>query len=461
MADVIEPEVCLPTPNTEHENKDPASNLNIIVDLDQTLIDTRCARSVFPVGMETFCVIDEEQMKRVFIRPFARYFLYVLSRRCRTLSLWTNGAESWARLAAERLFPSVKWFAVLSRNHSHRTISGEVVIMEKRLHRMFEDDRYPHTERNTVFLDDQQRVHASNPSRCFFSVAPFIATARGAALDYHLVKAIYYLFPDMRAAMQLQSIQHNLSVAHDPPPMGLPNPDNRCYANAVVQVLFRVRTITGFTIRPYSMITWVQSIRKRMGPGVHDASEAMMLLIEKLVYTPAHIERTEATRGLLGDGEMPDNNKKPVWIYFCNPDEGVCTAQLYINEIRWKRRESDDMWYRSEQPVTTGVRCIVIALKRTEWSDEGVPRKNKTPVVPSLVIPTSTGVYALRGVVMHTGNCMAGHYFSMFVRDDKTVWIANDDRVHQLHSQTEIETYFMTHCARKMAFAVYEISSIH
>lgn len=350
----------------------------------------------------------------VVLRPFVRFFLHILGTRCHSVALWTNGAARWADYVASTLFSGVDWHFVRDRRHSEippRQFSEAAPL--KRLAMLFEDSSLPHSAHNTILVDDQVTPLLCNRPENIVSVRPFDATQPHAGQDDELMRVLGMLVPILKPV-------HVLTPA-DPAPRGMPNASNVCYANAVSQCLMRVPSVRERIGSSHE--EWVSKAVKQLGSGMQDSSEALISTLGDLLYTP---ERICFKSAAAASHRHSTEAAHPVWLYTLSPtakDRSV--GECFLRELRWSKRDGEGARWRSEAPLRSTT-ALIFLVHRLAWDNTAKSvylLRNK--VLPTRTLATPVGTFGLRGVVFYSGR----HYTAIFIRDDGTAWLANDEHV--------------------------------
>lgn len=401
----------------------------MVLDIDATLVQSVPQGHAMPEGLHVEIVMGLQ----VAVRPFARDFLRAASKRCRSLSIWTNGTEAWAHAIAHTIFHDVHWTCVLDRRHSLQAGDG---TLEKHLTRMFLRQDYPMHPTTTILVDDDAVAAKVNPSNVH-PIKPFLLKDE-ASLDTEFLMlggalGMFSLCKDPSPLLMMERSRVLRSktdqVAFDPSPFGLTNQKSVCYFNALAQVLLRSPTVMAMKgMKGASLIEWRERVTKKLGPGQQDASEALLhILPENSIVTP--------TLGEVGSKTLQESARsmgRPVCLVAV-PANGLTAAEALTQAFSWHTVE--DTSRDSQRRVcmhfpSSGVGCLVMVVHR----NVGSTHKDRGVIVPSTHVVAPNGqIFQLKGVVLHTGNARFGHYTSIFCRaGGGGVWIANDTSVERL-----------------------------
>ncbi len=415
---------------------------HLIFDIDNTLLSwcmegKKCACKLETVrtslsGKKRVVAATSPGAIHAHIRPFARWFLNLAKAHTKTLSLWSNGCPQWVSYVAAGVFPKIDWFLVMDRTHS--------VDMNKPLTKLFADPTNQMNARNTLLIDDKHIEDFDtndNPNAHFDSA--FLQLAY--ELGWVTFSAPKTPFNDTRSIKPMEA------AFYDPVPFGLANKGAWCYFNAVAQCILRVPTIMRNVKTP--IIEWFKLIKKEMGPGMGDSNEALTLLIHPILNTPSQETDDPPPPFKKVSKKVLDEQKKdtsPVCMMYVTTATTTTSAEAFHDYFKWKSIESGDGGdggdsssggggnahkMRKVRSVWPGafITCVVMVVHRNTGMDQGAVNRDHMVVSPCIVTPDKR-VFHLRGVVAHRGVAASGgHYASMFVRNNRTVWMANDGHV--------------------------------
>jgi len=406
--------------------------IHLIFDVDNTLLDTTEGGYE---GLETVRVsTDDDTVFHSVVRPFARWFLELAKRHCKTVSIWTNGSKQWSTTVSQLVFPDIPWFAVLNREHS--------VGMNKVLQRLFDHAEYPMTRGDTYIIDDNRSTVELNPQNSIhikpFKVNPTCDT------DTAFIQIATRL-GWVKESPEYQWVQKPITAttpaSYDPDPFGLANQKLWCYFNAVTQSILRTPTIMRCV--SYPILEWFKLIKRSMGEGTQDAGEALIILLSPLLNTPTQLVE--------GSTELPDEQGKdrsPMCMMYITPSNRSTSEEL-VQYFQWQQIDGGEgingkKRIRSVWPgeFITGVIMVV-------HRNNNKQRVDRTPVhISPCVITPDNRKFHLRAIVSHSGSANLGHYVSIFFRHDGSAWHANDNHI------TKIDTKLKLICSQSKSASV-------
>lgn len=415
----------LPPGSRSRINGNSLTKTHLFLDIDNTLLDTLEESDADKlIGIEKIKIICKPNPVFVVIRPFARWFLAMATKYCRSVSIWTNGTPQWSQTISELVFSEIPWFVVLNRTHS--------VKLNKVMQRVFEFSEYPMTAKDTFIIDDSPLTAEINPGNCFqikeFKVGPV------SRMDTEFIKMaikLGWVSEPPQLHWETTTITKTSPTRYDPSPFGLANQKLWCYFNSVTQCMLRMPSIMRRVSKPLS--DWFALIQKHMGEGTQDAGEALVLMLHPILNSPSQI--------LEGSKEKPDEqalSKAPVCLMYIKPN-AMSTAQELNEYFSWKPVDNGEgingnKKIRSVWPggCITGVAMVVHRNANQKHVD-------RTPVFisPCIVTPDNR-VFYLRGIVSHKGSAQFGHYMSVFFRHDGTAWVADDTHITRVDTRHKL-----------------------
>jgi hypothetical protein len=377
----------------------------------------------------------------VYIRPFVRWFLSLAQGKAKTMSIWTNAAPQWASYVSTIIFPKTNWAFVLDRNHS--------INMNKPLGKLFASSDYPMTKSDTIIIDDCRMSKEINGERCI-NITPFCfeskKEAQTANLDFEFVKLAYKLgwvtFKVTSMNFKSQKLEANKVSFYDPEPFGLANQKMWCYFNSITQCMLRVPTFMRNI--DMSIVKWFKMVKQKMGEGMNDASEALMVLIHPILNTPSQqVESGPKDAQKRKIDSLPKDeqlsNRSPACMIHVLA-ENQSSAHMFYDYFSWKpisQGGQEPNVHKRIRSIWPGkfITCVVMVVHRNVGESGG--RVNRQKITPSACIMTPDNrVFHLRGIVSHSGShASSGHYNSVFVRNDGHVWIADDSNIQECVQQ--------------------------
>jgi hypothetical protein len=415
----------LPPGSRSRINGDPVSKTHLFLDIDNTLLDTVEETDSDKLdGIEKIKLICNPNPVFIVIRPFARWFLAMATKQCKSVSIWTNGTPQWSRTISELVFADVPWFVVLNRTHSVR--------LNKVMQRVYECPDYPMTAKDTFIIDDSPLTAEINPNNCLrikeFQAGPM------ARMDAEFVKIatrLGWVSESPHVAWETSIMTKDSPTVYDPSPFGLANQKLWCYFNSVTQCMLRTPSIMRRVSKPLS--SWFTLIQKHMGEGTQDAGEALVLMLHPILNSPSQV--------LEGSTEKPDDqalSKCPVCLVYIKPNQ-TSTDQELKDYFNWKVVDNGEGINGNKKIRSVWPGSCITSVVMVVHRNANQKHVDRTPVFisPCIVTPDNR-IFYLRGIVSHKGSAQFGHYMSAFFRHDGTAWVADDTHITRIDTRQKL-----------------------
>lgn len=168
--------------------------INVVLDLDNTLISAIDPEEIESVGTEIFSLqksfkcVDMDDDYKIFQRPYLQYFLTWLFANF-NVSVWTAATKSYALFIIQNFIISNrqdrKLDYILFSNHCDE--SKKISSYEKSLLMMSEIYPVGYNINNTYIIDDNEEVFKAQPNKCIL-VKPFNVLENDCRKDKELLK---------------------------------------------------------------------------------------------------------------------------------------------------------------------------------------------------------------------------------------------------------------------------------